>query len=337
MASNIEKAIKDIKSSYYNDLKSSDYDSVYIKYLGKKGLVNNLFQEANALPQEEKIPHLKQINQLKSKLESDIETLKTKEKNQESRGVDLTMPAGASRTGHLHPLTIVKRDLYQFFHYYGFSVFDGPEIETDFYNFELLGVPKDHPARELQDTLYILEPDFLLRTQTSSIEARVLSENEPPIRFVVGDRAYRNETNNRNNSSFFHQFQGVYVDRNVTIGNLKWIFTKSLKHILGDETTIRFRAKYYPEVEPGISPDILCWNCSGEGCEVCKKRGWIEIAGGGIIHPHTLEKSGIDSSIYSGFAFGWGLDRIAMAKFGIKDLRVLYDGSLTYENTVKMA
>ncbi len=336
---NIDKAVSDLKSSYQNDLRKQELtpDEIHIKYLGKKGAVNTLLQEVNTLPQEEKIPYLKKINAIKEDLEKQLTEKRERTSKKEQQKIDLTMPAGISATGNLHPLTLVKRDLYNFFHYYGFSVYEGPEIETDFYNFEMLGVPKDHPARELQDTLYVLEPDYLLRTQTSSIEARVLDNMKPPIRFVVGDRAYRNETTNRNNGALFHQFQGVYVDRNVTIGNLKWIFTKSLKHILGDNTTIRFRAKYYPEVEPGISPDILCWNCGGEGCEVCKKRGWIEIAGGGMIHPNILEKAGIDSKVYSGFAFGWGLDRIAMAVYGIKDLRVLYDGSLTYENTIKVA
>ena len=328
--------IETLRNTYKSDISSLkngtiDIDSIYIKYLGKKSQINQLFQKAQELSPNDKIQFLKELNTFKSEVESNLNELKQNTNKQGYQKIDLTVPASPTKTGNLHPLALVKRDLYQFFHYYGFSVYDGPEIETDYYNFELLGVSENHPARELQDTLYLLEPEILLRTQTSSVESRILKEKKPPIRFVNGDAAYRNETESRNNGAFFHQFQGVYVDRNVTLGNLKWIFTKSLKHILGEDTSIRFRAKYYPEVEPGMSPDVLCKFCQGDGCEVCKYRGWIEIAGGGMIHPNTLEKAGIDSKQYSGFAFGWGLDRIVMQKYKINDLRVLYNGSLIYD------
>ncbi len=322
--------IKELRDSFTQDMQSPnfDWDIVYVKYLGKKGVINQEFQKAKNLTDHTKIEFLKEINKFKAEIESTLE--KSKPTNSHQFELNLSTPVLMSKTGNLHPLTLVKRDLYQFFHYYGFSVYDGPEIESDYYNFEIMGVGKDHPARDLQDTLYILEPEFLLRTQTSSIEGRILKEKEPPIRFVVGDNAFRNETDSRSNTSFFHQFQGVYLDKNVNMGNLKWVFTKALKHILGQDTVIRFRPKYYPEVEPGMSPDILCKFCKGSGCEVCKRRGWIEIAGGGMIHPTTLQKADIDPNKYSGFAFGWGLDRIVMQKYGIDDIRVLYNGSLIY-------
>lgn len=331
MSSDIKKNIEEIKSEYKKDVSSNsqNLDEIHIKYLGKKGIINQNFKLASSLSPENKIEFASKLNKLKKEIEEDLES--KREKSTKTEKINLSIPVESLKSGNLHPLTLVRRDLYQFFHYYGFSVYDGPEIETDYYNFEMLGVPKDHPARELQDTLYIMEPETLLRTQTSSIESRILEGMEPPIRFVVGDRAFRNETESRTNLAFFHQFQGVYVDRNVTMGNLKWIFTKALKHVLGEDTVIRFRAKYYPEVEPGMSPDILCKFCLGAGCEVCKKRGWIEIAGGGMIHPSTLEAAGIDPKVYSGFAFGWGLDRIVMQRYKINDIRVLYGGQIIYE------
>ena len=331
MSSDIKKNIEEIKSEYKKDVSSNsqNLDEIHIKYLGKKGLINQNFKLASSLSPENKIEFATKLNKLKKEIEEDLES--KREKSTKTEKINLSIPVESLKSGNLHPLTLVRRDLYQFFHYYGFSVYDGPEIETDYYNFEMLGVPKDHPARELQDTLYIMEPETLLRTQTSSIESRILEGMEPPIRFVVGDRAFRNETESRTNLAFFHQFQGVYVDRNVTMGNLKWIFTKALKHVLGEDTVIRFRSKYYPEVEPGMSPDILCKFCLGAGCEVCKKRGWIEIAGGGMIHPSTLEAAGIDPKVYSGFAFGWGLDRIVMQRYKINDIRVLYGGQIIYE------
>ncbi len=330
---NISEKLQRISSIYKKQLKASDLDpdSLYIKYLGKKGEINTLLKEIVKLDKDKKIKFAKEINLLKRAIAEDIENIRNKTANKISTQIDLTTPVKKTKTGHLHPLNYVLQQIYQFFHYYGFSVFDGPEIEDDYHNFEMLGVPKDHPARDLQDTLYIMEPDVLLRTQTSSIEARVLEQYNPPIRFVAGGKAFRNETINRTNSAVFYQFQGVYVDKNVTMGNLKWIFTKALKFILGENTKIRFRAKYYPEVEPGLSPDIQCTFCDGKGCEVCKNRGWIEIAGGGMIHPTTLEKAGIDPKEYSGFAFGWGLDRVVMARFGIDDIRTLMNGGIRYE------
>ncbi len=323
--------IKELKKIYTEDLKSLDFDSLYVKYLGKSGKINQLLAQAKDLADEAKIDALKEINKFKKQIVAEIEDRQKDTKNKEIEDIDLTIPVNPSNSGNLHPITLVSRQLNQFFHYYGFSVYDGPEIEDDKHNFEILGVSKDHPAREMQDTLYIMQPEILLRTQTSSIEARQLEKQKPPIRFVCPGKSYRNETANKSNGAVFDQFQGVCVDRNITMGNLKWILDKALKFILGEDTVIRYRPKYYPEVEPGLGPDILCKFCEGEGCEICKYRGWIEIAGSGMIHPSTLERSGIDPKEYSGFAFGWGLDRIVMAKYGIKDIRSLFNGSIVYE------
>ena len=324
-------AIDNHKNQFKKDLADLDIDSLYLKYLGKKGVLNYLFSEIKNLSNELKKDFAKDLNSFKSTVESEIKIKKDNSTNIKRESFDLTYPVMPTNIGALHPITIVTRELYNFFHYYGFSVQDGPEIEDDFHNFEMLGVPKDHPARELQDTLYILEPETLLRTQTSSIESHVLEDNKPPIRFVTGGKAFRNETGSKSNGAIFHQFQGVCVDENITMANLKWIFSKSLKFILGEDIKIRFRAKYYPEVEPGLSPDIECTFCNGKGCEICKYRGWIEIAGGGMIHPNTLNMAKIDSKKYSGFAFGWGLDRIAMQRFKIRDIRLLLNGNIIYK------
>ncbi len=326
--------IKNLQKQFKEETKKLDVDTLYVKYLGKKGEINKLFDELKNLSKDARIESAKGVNKLKEEITEKIEYLRSKSQLEpavNSEQIDLSIPVKPSKIGNLHPLTMVTNNLIEFFNYYGFSVYDGPEIEDDYHNFEMLGVPKDHPARELQDTLYLLEPEILLRTQTSSIESRELEKQDPPIRFICPGKVYRNETANKSNSALFHQFQGVLVDRDVNLGNLKWIFEKSLKHVLGQDTIIRFRPKYYPEVEPGLSPDIQCKFCNGEGCDICKHRGWIEIAGGGMIHPETLEKAGINSEEYSGFAFGWGLDRIAMTKYNVRDIRVLYDGSIVYE------
>jgi phenylalanyl-tRNA synthetase alpha chain len=213
-----------------------------------------------------------------------------------------------------------------FFRYYGFSVGEGPEIETSEYNFRRLNLPEGHPATDLQDTLFINEPDILLRTHASSVESRILEKYKPPIRVVIPGKVYRNETANATNSSFFHHYQGVVVDRGITIQNLKWIMEVFHRHLFGDDVELRFRYKYYPEVSPGMGVDMKCKFCNGTGCVVCKQRGWMEVLGCGMIHYNTLKMSGIDPEIYTGFAWGMGLDRLVMAKFGISDIRKLYGG-----------
>lgn len=326
----MEFQAKDILKRFEADIADLSIDDLHIKYLGKKGELNKAFADLINIPVEQKKVISSELNAIKKKIEESIKDLREKilDKNIDQ---DLTIPVLQSKTGNLHPLTLATRDLNNFFHYLGFSVADGPEIEQDYYNFEMMGVPKDHPAREMQDTLYILEPEILLRTQTSSIEARLLSDRKLPMRYVCPGKVYRNETTNKTNGAFFHQYQGFYVDRNVTLGHLKWFFTRVIKHIVGEDTTIRFRSKYYPEVEPSLSPDILCTFCHGKGCPVCKQRGWIEIAGGGMIHPSIFDKAGIDRKEYSGFAFGFGLDRLAMARFGIKDIRTMLNGKIIYD------
>ena len=235
------------------------------------------------------------------------------------------------KIGHLHPITKTIREMNQLFVSMGFSIMDGPEIEQDEYCFQRLNVPMDHPARDMQDTLYIKEPNFLLRTQTSSIEARVLAHYKPPFKIVSPGRVYRNESVNKSNHFIFHHYQGVVVLEKVSLKDLFGTFSMLFKKMYGPDVVIRFRNKYYPEVEPGVGPDMQCFGCRGVGCGICKGTGWIEMGGAGIIHPNVMKMAGIDTKKWMGFAFGLGLDRGVMARYNISDIRTLLGGNLGYK------
>ena len=244
------------------------------------------------------------------------------------------LPALAlAKVGHLHPVTQTERQLNELFRKLGFSIYTSPEIDTDEYNFARLNVPTNHPARDMQDTIYIKEPDYLLRTQTSTIEAHLLADfkDKLPIRAAFPGSVYRNEKVNRSNHFVFHQYQAVVVDKNITMQDLIGTMDQMFKTLYGPEVIVRYRCKYYPEVEPGVGPDMQCFHCHGQGCPLCKYAGWIEMGGSGMIHPKVLRLAGIDPTIWSGFAFGMGLDRWTMAKKNIKDIRTLMGGNLAYK------
>ncbi|MEP7166658.1 MAG: phenylalanine--tRNA ligase subunit alpha [Candidatus Woesebacteria bacterium] len=247
---------------------------------------------------------------------------------------DSTLPGERPPIGHLHPTTMVIRKINSFFRYMGYSVYEGPEIESNEFNFEKLNLPKDHPARELADTFYIRDPEVLLRTHTSSVETRAMSTESLPLRIVVPGKVYRNENSNTTNTSMFHQYEGLLVDKGVRMSDLKGTLNRFVRFLYGDDVKTRFRCKYYPQVEPGAGMDIQCSFCGGTGCSVCKYRGWIEVLGCGMVHPNVLNACGIDPTEYSGFAFGMGLDRLVMLTYGINDIRKLYNGELFYEDTV---
>jgi phenylalanyl-tRNA synthetase alpha chain len=225
---------------------------------------------------------------------------------------------------------VIIREMNEFFRYHGFSIGEGPEIEDIEYNFRRLNLPEGHPATDLQDSLFIDEPNLLLRTHTSSVETRMLSTNKPPMRVVVPGKCYRNETTSLTNSAFFYQYQGFVVDKGITMGHLKDTLTKFHQFLFGNDVKLRFRYKYYPEVSPGMGVDMECRFCHGSGCQICKYRGFIEVLGSGMIHYNTLKACNIDPEIYSGFAFGMGLDRLVMSKYGITDIRKLYGGEIAY-------
>lgn len=329
--------IKSNQAQFQSDLEEasdlSQLEQVEVKYLSKKnGLTTKLLQELPSLTPDDKRLYGPKLNALKDSQEAAIadkkSSLQTSISNQKS--MDLTIPHPPRLSGRLHPTTIVIRELNEFFRGQGFSIQEGPEIETPEYNFYRLNLPAGHPATDLQDTLYIREPDLLMRTHTSSIQTRVLSTYKPPMRVVVPGKVYRNENKSSTNSSFFYQYQGFVVDRGVNIQNLKEMLTQAHQFLFGSDVVLRFRYKYYPEVSPGMGVDMRCRFCGGKGCQVCKYRGWIETLGSGMTHYNCYQSCGIDPEVWTGYSFGLGLDRLVMNKFGITDIRKLYSGELAY-------
>ena len=328
----IKARIEHLNSSYTNSISNaaskSALDEIYLKLFSKKlGEMTVLMKNLADLPVEQKKevgPLVNSLqNELKAKIEGRLVALEDAELNDPK--IDLTIPERPASSGMLHPTTQLIREMNTFFRYYGYSIVEGPEIETEEYNFRKLNLPEGHPATDLQDTLYIKD-DLLLTTHTSSIEARLLTEQQPPIRAAFPGKVFRNETLNSTNGAFFHHYQGVVVDEGITMLHLKGILEAFHKFLFGDDVILRYRYKYYPEVSPGMGVDMQCKFCNGDGCSVCKHRGWLEVLGSGMIHSNILDMCNIDSKKYTGFAFGMGLDRLVMQRFGIDDIRKLYGG-----------
>jgi phenylalanyl-tRNA synthetase alpha chain len=299
--------------------------------LGRSGLINQEFSKIKSASNPKEFGA--SLNQLKT----DVETLiNQKSQTLQPEKIENSKPKiedsfGLPKLGHLHPITQTERELNGLFQKLGFSVYDSPIIVTDEYNFERLNVPKDHPARDMQDSIYIQEPEYLLRTQTSTIESYLLAANKPPFRAAFPGSTYRNEKVNKSNHFIFHQYQAVVVDKQASLKELIGTIDLMFKTLYGPDVVVRYRCKYYPEVEPGLGPDMQCFNCHGVGCPICKGAGWIEMGGAGIIHPNVLKNAGIDPKIWHGFAFGMGLDRWTMAKNNIKDIRTFLGGNLAYK------
>lgn len=319
-----------LKTQFEQD-KQNHPEKIQLDWLGRNGKLNTFFSK---LSLEDKKNLGKEFNQLKVEIENYIDLQLTKILDDVIKDPRKKIPQNIislAKFGHLHPITQTERLLNDVFQKMGFSLYDGPEIENDEYCFQRLNVPLDHPAREMQDTIYISEPNILLRTQGSSIESRLLSQEKPPFKTAFPGRVYRNEKVNKSNHFIFHHYQGVVVDKNITLKDLFGTINCLFKSLYGPDVKIRFRNKYYPEVEPGVGPDMQCFSCHGTGCGICKGAGWIEMGGAGIIHPNVLTKAGIDPKIWHGFAFGLGLDRWVMAKYDIKDIRTLLGGNLAYK------
>lgn len=318
-----------IKNEINNCQSSTDLENIRIKYLGRSGLINQEFEKIKTAENPKEFGQ--QLNQLKIVVENLIKQktnlVTTETKTIKNNSNIISLP----KIGHLHPITQTERELNEVFRKLGFSIYSSPEIVTDEYNFERLNVPKNHPARDMQDTIYIKEPEYLLRTQTSTIESYLLKDHQPPIRAAFPGSVYRNEKVNHSNHFVFHQYQAVVVDKGITMKDLIGTMDLMFKTLYGPDVVVRYRCKYYPEVEPGVGPDMQCFNCHGQGCVVCKYAGWIEMGGSGMIHPKVLEMAGIDHHIYSGFAFGMGLDRWTMAQNNITDIRTFMGGNLAYK------
>jgi phenylalanyl-tRNA synthetase alpha chain len=337
----IKSQIEKVRQSFDKDLQEAkttgDVDSLYLKYFSRStgessGATVSLIRLLPDLDSDEKKTYGPILNALQQEQKEAITKLTQELERSEIEDplIDLTYPLPPKHTGMLHPTTQIILEMNEFFRYYGYSVVEGPEIETAEYNFRKLNLPEGHPATDLQDTLFVSKPDILLTTHGSSVEARVLTDYDPPIRVAFPSKVFRNETPNSTNASFFHHYQGVVVDKGITIQHLKGTLELFHKFLFGDDVQLRFRYKYYPEVSPGMGTDMLCEFCKGSGCDVCKQRGWIEVLGSGMIHYNTLKMCRIDPEVYTGFAFGMGLDRLAMQKFGIDDIRKLYGEGIVY-------
>ena len=310
-------------------------EDVRVRYLGKKGELTAILKQMGSLSAEERPV----IGQLANQVRAEIETLlaetgaELKEKALQKRlmeeRLDVTLPGKKQVIGHQHPLNLVLDELKEIFLGMGFDVVTGPEVELDYYNFEALNIPKNHPARDTQDTFYI-DDNVVLRSQTSPMQVRTMEKQKPPIRVIVPGRVYRSDEVDATHSPMFHQIEGLVVDKGVTMADLKGTLEVFVKRLYGEDTKVRFRPHHFPFTEPSAEMDIMCFHCHGEGCRLCKGEGWIEILGCGMVHPRVLERCGIDPEVYSGFAFGIGLVRIVMRRYNIDDLRLLYENDVRF-------
>ncbi len=310
-------------------------EAIRVKYLGKKGELTAVLKQMGKLTPEER-PIMGQLaNEVRAKIEAEVaeteENIKKAElsKRLKDEKIDVTMPGKKSELGHKHPLNIVLDEVKDIFLGMGFDIATGPEVEWDYYNFEALNIPKDHPARDTQDTFYITE-NMLLRTQTSPVQVRVMENKKPPIRIISPGRVFRSDAVEATHSPLFHQIEGLVVDKGITMGDLKGTLEAFAKRLYGENTKIRLRPHHFPFTEPSCEIDVTCFKCGGKGCPMCKGEGYIEILGAGMVHPKVLSACGIDPEVYSGYAFGVGLERLVMFRFDIDDMRLLYENDMRF-------
>ncbi len=301
-----------------------------VRYMGKKGSLTEILRGMGALSAEERPKMGQLVNQLRADLENaltekaDAIQKALQAEKLENEKLDITMPGTVHTVGGLHPLNVVLNDMIDIFQSMGFDVVDGPEVETDHYNFEALNVPQDHPARDMQDTFYLAE-NLLLRTQTSAAQIRTMEQRTPPIRIICPGRVFRADEVDATHSPVFHQIEGLVVDKGITMCDLKGVLEQFAHEIYGPDTKVKFRPSFFPFTEPSVEVDVSCSECGGKGCRVCKGSGWIEILGAGMVHPRVLQSCGIDPEEYSGFAFGIGLDRLTTTRYKISDIRLLFE------------
>lgn len=332
-------SIDEIKKSFDEKVKDinslNDLENLRLDFFGKKGQVTELSKIVKDLSNEEKPVFGKKINELKNYIENFIKKSKVNfenielEKKLKNEKIDVTIKGKNILLGKKHPITIVTEELQNIFLGMGYEIAEGPEIETEYYNFEALNIKENHPARDEQDTFYV-EGGFLLRTQTSPVQIRIMENKELPIKIIAPGRVFRSDDVDATHSPVFHQLEGLFVGKNVSMADLKYSLEIFAKEFLGENTKVRFRPHHFPFTEPSAEMDATCFVCSGKGCRVCKNSGWIELLGCGMVHPNVLKNCNIDPEIYSGFAFGMGIDRIAMLKFGVNDLRLFYENDLRF-------
>lgn len=322
-------------SALENSRMLSELEELRIQYLGKKGELTSVMKGMGSLSAEER-PVIGQLaNEVRGKIESALDEKKAALEKAaadikiKKETIDVTMPGKVQKKGKRHPLTTVLDDLKNIFIGMGFTIAEGPEVELDYYNFEALNIPKDHPARDTQDTFYIND-NVVLRSQTSPVQVRVMEKQKPPIRIISAGRVYRSDAVDATHSPVFHQIEGLVIDKGITMADLKGTLEVFVKKLYGEETRLRFRPHHFPFTEPSAEVDISCFNCGGEGCRICKGEGWIEILGCGMVHPKVLKNCGIDPDEYSGFAFGIGLERVTMFRYGIDDLRLYFENDVRF-------
>lgn len=330
--------INDIKKSFSDDLNSAgilaDLQQLRSKYLGKKGVVTEKLKLLSNIPADERPAFGKLINEIKVAIEHDIDAkeslLKREELNKRlvSEAIDYTLPGRYTSPGSRHPISRVLQEITDIFANMGFDIEVGPEVELDYYNFEALNIPKDHPARDMQDTFYISD-DVLLRTHTSPVQVRIMEKKKPPLKFIVPGKVYRCDAD-VTHSPMFHQVEGLMVDTDIAFSDLKGVIEIFFHSIFSKETPVRFRPSFFPFTEPSAEVDIGCIFCKGSGCRVCKGSGWLEVMGAGMVNPRVFEMAGYDSDIYTGFAFGMGVERITMLKYAIDDLRLFFENDIRF-------
>lgn len=339
MQEKIKNILKEIEK--FTAGSKDEIEQFRIKYLSKKGIVTGLFNDFKNISAEERKDVGKLLNDLKNaaqdkidKLKKKIESADTSEKND----TDLTLPADFIECGSRHPLSIIRNKIVEIFSRIGFTVSEGPEIEDDWHNFSALNFPKEHPARDMQDTFFIKKnPDIALRTHTSSVQIRVMETEKPPIRKLFPGRVYRNEAISSRAHCFFHQVEGLYIDKNVSFADLRQVLFYFAKEMFGEDTKIRLRPSFFPFTEPSAEMDISCFLCGGKGCAFCKHTGWVEILGCGMVDPSVLKNCNIDPEIYSGYAFGMGIERITNLKYRVKDIRMFSENDIRFLKQFKSA
>ena len=326
-----ENSIKEMEDC--KDLKT--LNDVRVKYLGKKGELTLVLRGMGKLSPEERPVIGSLVNEVRDELNTLLENKEKQLEHEElerrltTENIDVTEPSKKIVLGSKHPITQIIEEVEEIFLGMGYEIADGPEVEKSIYNFDKLNTPPDHPARDVQDTFYITD-DILLRSQTSPVQARVMEEKKPPIKIICPGAVYRSDSVDATHSPVFHQIEGLVVDKNVSMTDLKGTLEMFAKKCLGENTKIRFRPHHFPFTEPSAEADVSCFVCGGKGCRVCKGEGWIELLGCGMVHPNVFKNCGIDPDVYSGFAFGFGVERIAMAKFGIEDMRLLFENDVRF-------
>jgi phenylalanyl-tRNA synthetase alpha chain len=335
----MNRKLENIKDTFKAELdgfsKTSDLEKIKVKYLGKKSELNEILRSIGKLPSEERPALGELVNEVRTFIADGINkkknALQEKEISEKIKRekIDITEPGKERTVGNRHPLNIVAEDMCNIFRSMGFSVVDGPEIETDYYNFEALNMPSYHPARDTQDTFYIDE-NLLLRTQTTCVQVRILEKEKPPVRVVCPGKVFRSDDVDATHSPVFHQLEGLVVDEGISFSDLKGTLELFMKELYGNSAKVRFRPHHFPYTEPSAEMDIQCFSCKGKGCRVCKNEGYIEILGCGMVHPAVLERCGINSEKYTGLAFGIGIERVAMKKYGVNDMRLFYENDVRF-------